>query len=53
MKHSMIWSVISVLTPMWLFPVSAVAEETKLPSGVVVSIEGKSTGAQKPKTPRP
>ncbi|RZO92972.1 MAG: FKBP-type peptidyl-prolyl cis-trans isomerase [Limnobacter sp.] len=49
MKHSMIWSLVSALASAWLFPIAAVAEETKLPSGVVVAIEGKSTGAQKPK----
>jgi FKBP-type peptidyl-prolyl cis-trans isomerase FkpA len=50
MKHSMIWSVISVLSPVLLFPTTAAAEEIKLPSGVVVAIDGKSTGAQKPKS---
>ncbi|MDZ4050406.1 FKBP-type peptidyl-prolyl cis-trans isomerase [Limnobacter sp.] len=45
----MIWSLVSALASAWLFPIAAVAEETKLPSGVVVAIEGKSTGAQKPK----
>lgn len=49
MKHSTIWSLVSALASVWLFPIAAVAEETKLPSGVVVAIEGKSTGAQKPK----
>ena len=50
MKKSMIWSVISVLSPLCLLPTMALAEEIKLPSGVVVAIEGKSTGAQKPKS---
>ena len=49
MKNSMIWSVICALSPLWVMPTSAVAQETKLPSGVVVAIEGKSTGAEKPK----
>jgi FKBP-type peptidyl-prolyl cis-trans isomerase FkpA len=49
MKKPMILSVISVLSPLWLLPAAAVAEEIKLPSGVIVAIEGKSTGAQKPK----
>jgi FKBP-type peptidyl-prolyl cis-trans isomerase FkpA len=51
MKHSMIWSVISLLSPVLLFPTTtAAAEEIKLPSGVVVAIDGKSTGALKPKS---
>jgi FKBP-type peptidyl-prolyl cis-trans isomerase FkpA len=49
MKHSTIWSLVFALASAWLFPIAAVAEETKLPSGVVVAVEGKSTGAQKPK----
>ncbi|MCR2746516.1 FKBP-type peptidyl-prolyl cis-trans isomerase [Limnobacter parvus] len=49
MKKTMIWSAVSVLSPLWLLPATAVAEEIKLPSGVIVAIEGKSTGAQKPK----
>ncbi|MCE2746036.1 MAG: FKBP-type peptidyl-prolyl cis-trans isomerase [Burkholderiales bacterium] len=50
MKNSILWSAVSALSSLWLFPVSAVAEEIKLPSGVIVAIEGKSTGAQKPKS---
>lgn len=34
----------------WFLPTAALAEEIKLPSGVVVAIEGKSTGAQKAKS---
>lgn len=34
----------------WFLPTAALAEEIKLPSGVVVAIEGKSTSAQKPKS---
>ncbi|WP_341714394.1 FKBP-type peptidyl-prolyl cis-trans isomerase [Limnobacter sp.] len=49
MKKPMILSVVSVLSPLWLLPAAAIAEEIKLPSGVIVAIEGKSTGAQKPK----
>lgn len=50
MKNSTILSVIAVLSPLLLIPVASVAQETKLPSGVTVAIEGKSTGAQKPKS---
>ncbi|MBU0782771.1 MAG: FKBP-type peptidyl-prolyl cis-trans isomerase [Gammaproteobacteria bacterium] len=50
MKNSMIGSVVSVLSSLWFFPGAVLAEEIKLPSGVVVAIEGKSTGAQKPKS---
>lgn len=50
MKKSIVCSVITVLSPLLLFSAAAVAQETKLPSGVIVAIEGKSTGAQKPKS---
>lgn len=39
---------ISVLSVVSLTPLAATAEEIKLPSGVIVIIEGKSTGAPKP-----
>jgi FKBP-type peptidyl-prolyl cis-trans isomerase FkpA len=39
---------VSILSMLSLIPLAVIAEEIKLPSGVVVAIEGKSTGAQKP-----
>lgn len=39
---------VSILSMLSLIPLAVKAEEIKLPSGVIVAIEGKSTGAQKP-----
>ena len=50
MKKFLFSAAVSVLTLTSLAPIGAAAEEIKLPSGVVVAIEGKSTGAQKPKS---
>ena len=50
MKKFLFTAAVSVLTLTSLAPLGAAAEEIKLPSGVVVAIEGKSTGAQKPKS---
>lgn len=48
MKKSMLSAAVSVLALLPFIPQPASAEEIKLPSGVIVAIEGKSTGAQKP-----
>ncbi|MDH4394211.1 MAG: FKBP-type peptidyl-prolyl cis-trans isomerase [Limnobacter sp.] len=48
MKTLLICSAVSALSLMTLFPAAVVAEEIKLPSGVIVAIEGKSKGTQKP-----
>lgn len=48
MKKTTIGVAASILSMMSVVPTVVKAEEIKLPSGVVVAIEGKSTGAQKP-----
>ena len=48
MKSVKFWVASSVICMGSYLPMLASAEEIKLPSGVVVSIEGKSTGKQKP-----
>lgn len=50
MKNSIIGVVVSALSLAWVLPATAMTEEIKLPSGVVVAIEGKSTGAKKPQS---
>lgn len=48
MKKPMISAALSFLALASLIPTAVAAEEIKLPSGVIVAIEGKSTGAEKP-----
>lgn len=50
MKKFKVSAAVSVLLFSAAMPAVTAAEEIKLPSGVVVAIEGKSTGAQKPKS---